>query len=109
MIHVTCDLCGKEIRTGEDQHYVVRIEVYAAGDPTELTDDDLDEDHMESLKQELEELEASGEEPDVAPRRERFRYDLCASCRQRFAKDPLAHHEIHVAKKEASTFDFSEN
>src|ERR1700733_11275682 len=46
MLHVTCDVCGKELRAGEDQRYVVKIEAFAAHDPSELTDADLDDDHM---------------------------------------------------------------
>ena len=26
MLHVTCDLCGKELRPGEDEHFFVKIE-----------------------------------------------------------------------------------
>ena len=35
MLHVTCDLCGKELRPGEDHRYVVKLEVFAAPDPAE--------------------------------------------------------------------------
>src|SRR5439155_18320968 len=57
MLHITCDHCGKELRLGEDQRYVVKIEAYAAHDPAEITEADLDEDHMEALSQTLRELE----------------------------------------------------
>src|SRR5689334_18974040 len=45
MLHVTCDFCGKELRPGDDPHYVVKIEAYAAHDPAEITEADLDDDH----------------------------------------------------------------
>src|SRR5262249_32279753 len=40
MLRVTCDLCGKEIRAGEDHRFVVKIEAYAAHDPDEITEAD---------------------------------------------------------------------
>ncbi len=103
MLHVTCDLCGKELRPGEDEHFVVKIEVYAALDPAEITDADLDDDHMEAVSHLLREMEESTVEPeDVEPPHRHFRYDLCPCCRKRFLKDPLG-------KEAAQKFDFSEN
>jgi hypothetical protein len=51
MLHVTCDLCGKEIRPGEDGRHVVKIEVFAAHDPAEITEADLEADHMEAVSE----------------------------------------------------------
>src|ERR1700749_5157708 len=56
MLHVTCDGCGKELRAGED-HHVVKIEVFAPHDPAELTEADLDEDHMEAVGELLRQME----------------------------------------------------
>ena len=101
MLHVTCDLCGKELQPGDDQRYVVKVELFAAHDPAEITEEDLDEDHMEAVSQLLREMEENGlEEMDDA--QQSFRYDLCAGCRNKFARDPLGR---EVAQK----FDFSEN
>jgi hypothetical protein len=103
MRHVTCDLCGKELRSEDDQRYVVKIEVYAAFDPDEITDDDLDDDHLEAVSQLL--RDAEGELPDPAgdtPAHKCLRYDLCPACQKKFLKDPL--------NREANLhFDFSEN
>lgn len=101
MLHVTCDLCGKELRPGDDQRYVVKVELFAAHDPAEITEEDLDEDHMEAVSQLLREMEENGLE-DIDESQQNFRYDLCASCRTKFARDPLGR---EVAQK----FDFSEN
>jgi hypothetical protein len=102
MLHVTCDLCGKEIRPGEEQRYVVKIEVFAANETTPLTEEDLDEDHLEEISQLLaaEEcgLAPSGEDSTTVFRR----YDLCPACRKRFLKDPLGR-EAHL------NLSFSEN
>ena len=103
MLHVTCDLCGKVLRPGDDQHYVVKVEVFAAQDPAEITEADLDEDHMEAVSELLREMEDSlGGADDLEQATQHFRYDLCPRCRQKFARDPLG-------KEAAQKFDFSEN
>src|ERR1041384_5838158 len=102
MIHVTCDLCGKELRPGEDQRYVVKIEAFAAHDPHELTEADLDLDHMEAVSQLLSELEETGESLELVEPAKNFRYDLCQGCHKKFVKNPLA-------RESAQKFDFSEN
>jgi hypothetical protein len=103
MLHVTCDLCGKELRPGDDHCYVVKMEVYAAHDPAEITEADLDEDHMEAVSQLLREMEDNLADPDlVEPASRSFRYDLCPECRNKFVRDPLG-------KDAAQKFDFSEN
>ena len=103
MLHVTCDLCGKELRPGDGQRYVVRIEVFAAHDPAEITEADLDEDHMEAVSQLLREMEDNLDDADgPEPSSHHFRYDLCPECRKRFVRDP-------ISKEAAQKFDFSEN
>src|SRR5262245_36872190 len=100
MLHVTCDLCGKELRPGDDHRYVVKVEVFPAGDPAELTEADLDEDHMEAVSQLLREMDENLADPDMlesSPKR--FRYDLCPECREKFVRDPLG-------KEAAQKFDF---
>jgi hypothetical protein len=102
MRHFTCDLCGKEIRPGDAQRYVVRVEVYPARDPGELTEEDLDEDHLEAIGQQLRDMEEGIEAPDLESPRKKFRYDLCPGCQKKYVRDPLA-------KDIAQKFDFSEN
>ena len=101
MLHVTCDLCGKELHPGTDPHFVVKVEVFAAHDPAGLTEDDLDEDHMEAFSEMLREMEDSKTE-HVPPASQQLRFDLCSTCRQRYLRDPLG-------KEAAQKFDFSEN
>ncbi len=100
MVHVTCDLCGKELLAGED-HYVVKIEVFAAHQPAGITEADLDEDHMEAVSQLLRDREEA-DTGELVPVSQQFRYDLCPGCRKKYVQSPLA-------KELASKFDFSEN
>src|SRR5947209_12422451 len=102
MVHVTCDLCGKELRPGDDHRYVVKIEAYAAHDPAEITEADLDEDHMEAVSQLLRDMEENCEDVNVAAPYKHFRYDLCSDCHQKFVRDPLG-------KESVQKLDFSKN
>jgi hypothetical protein len=110
MLHITCDLCGKELRGGED-HYVVKIEVFATHDPAQLTEADLEEDHMEAVSELLQDIEEGLADGDnLEPASRRMRYDLCPDCRQRYLHDPLRKDVAPPAGKEAAQkFDFSEN
>ena len=46
MVHFTCDLCGKDLTATGEHRFVVKIEAYAGFDPNEITEDDLEQDHM---------------------------------------------------------------
>jgi hypothetical protein len=101
MLRVICDGCGKELRPGED-HHVVKIEVFAAVEPAELTEEDLDIDHMEAMSEMLEQLEECPQAYELPPSAKNLRYDLCGDCRKRYLRDPLG--------REASPkFQFSKN
>jgi hypothetical protein len=100
MQHFSCDLCGKPIGCGDERRYVVKLEVFAAHDPAELTDADLDVDHMEEVSQMI--SEESEPADGLAPAFKQFRYDLCPDCHTKFLRDPLN-------KESAQKFDFSEN
>ncbi len=89
MLHITCDLCGKQMQAGDDLHYVVKIEAYAAHDPCEITEADLEEDHLEAIGQLLRDLEENPGEYPLAEPYKKFRYDLCSQCHQKFVHDPL--------------------
>ena len=100
MLHVTCDLCCKEMCPGHDKRYVVKIEVFAAHDAGKITEADLEEDHMEAVSELLREMEDNLDEPE--PTCQQFRYDLCPDCHKKFLRDPLG-------KETAQKFHFSKN
>lgn len=97
-MHFSCDLCGKGLIEGSDARYVVNLEVHAAHDPTELTEEDLDSDHLEDLSQMLSDDTADTE---PAPTYKKLRFDLCSGCHKKFLADPLG--------REMQKFDFSQN
>jgi hypothetical protein len=89
MIHFTCDLCGRTLLADEDTRYVVKIEIYAAYDPMEISQEDLEEDRDEEIRDllaEMQDLDAEDLENQVY---KTFRYDLCPACHEAYLKDPL--------------------
>lgn len=86
---LACDRCGKTLLLDEDVRYKLRIQVYAAYDPMELTEDDLATDHRSEMLRLLRQLEQ--QDPDEV-RDSVFReldFDLCSACRKAFLADPL--------------------
>lgn len=103
MLHYTCDLCGKEMMPGDDRRYSVKMEVFAAHDPAELTEADLEQDHMDEISDMLDDLQDRDESPEEpAPSYKKLQFDLCPGCHKKFLGDPLG-------KESAPKFHFSEN
>ena len=55
MIHYTCDLCAKDL--ADEPRFIVKVEAFAAHNPAELTEADLDDDHMEAVSQMIQQME----------------------------------------------------
>jgi len=104
MMHFSCDLCGKDMTPANAQRYVVKLEAFAAHDPAQITEDDLDVDHVEEMAETLNALEEAGaeDEMELAPARKSMRFDLCPICYGKFLSDPLGRETV-------PKFDFSEN
>ncbi len=102
MMHFSCDVCGKDMTQDGAERYVLKMEAFAATDPTELTDDDLEADHVEEMARLLTDLEDSAEQPQLLPTSKKMRFDLCPGCFRKFVHDPLG-------REAATKFDFSPN
>ena len=102
MLHYSCDLCGKELLVEADLRYVVKLEVYAAYDPLEITEEDLEEDHMEEISQLIKQMDDMDEQALEDQVYKNFRFDLCPECHKKFLKDPLG-------REIARSIDFSKN
>lgn len=101
MLHFSCDICGKDMTPGGSARYVVKVETFAAHDPAELTQEDLDSDHVEEMAQLLDELD-DGDTIPTTPAAKKMQFDLCPACHRKFVADPLG-------RENANKFDFSEN
>lgn len=87
---LVCDGCGATLLADEDVRYVLRVEGFAAYDPLEITQADLERNldaELRSLVSSLAELDAEAAQDQV---HRQFRFDLCPRCWQRYVKDPLA-------------------
>ena len=87
MRHFTCDSCGRPVASCE--HFLASIEVRPAFDPNQLTEGDLDADHLQEVAAMIENIEATGVEPEDELESRVFQFDLCQQCRNRFVSDPL--------------------
>lgn len=86
---LTCDLCGKALLVYDSVRYEVRIEVYAAYDPLELTPDDLTQDHRAEIRRLLEQMADRDPQELEDSVHKAFRFDLCPTCQRRYLRDPL--------------------
>jgi hypothetical protein len=79
----------------------VKVEVYAAYDPMEITAEDLEQDHSDQVNQLLENMKNLSAEEAEEQVYKKFRFDLCPACQARYLKDPL----LKAARKQASFGD----
>ena len=102
MMHFSCDYCGKDMTQNSASRYVVKMEAFAAAEPADLTEDDLDADHVEEMARLLNEMDDTDAEPPALPMCKKLRFDLCAGCFGKFVNDPLSRENV-------TKFDFSQN
>jgi hypothetical protein len=86
---IVCDMCGKELLTDEDTRYVVKIQVYAAYDPMELTADDVARDRSNELAELLRQLESMNADELEDQVARCFEFDLCPACQKKYLAEPL--------------------
>ena len=99
MLHFSCDLCGQQL---EDQRFVVKLEVFAAFDPDQIEEQDLDEDNLQEVAKIIQEMETTGESDIDDCGTKKYRFDLCERCQTRFTRDPLGRNAL-------GRMNFSEN
>lgn len=86
MIHYSCDLCGRSMG---QEHFVAKIKVAPAFDPEQLTEEELDVDHLEQIADAITAMETTGDfQPDECLERD-FQFELCPTCYSKFIKAPL--------------------
>ncbi len=54
MLHVSCDICGKDMLLGSRGHFVVKIEAFPAYNPNQLQENDFGMDALDQLGDYLE-------------------------------------------------------
>ena len=102
MIHYSCDRCKQAINPGEEMRYVVRIEVRAAMDFTDLFDEEDDRDYLMEAHEALERAEDAISDMVAEDVYQNRRFDLCPDCYRKFMRNPVG---VDVPVE----FNFSEN
>jgi hypothetical protein len=67
----------------------VKIEVKAAYDPLNFTEDDLAQSVRAEIAKLIQELEGISEEEAQNEVYRQFEFDLCAACQRRYVREPL--------------------
>ncbi|MDQ7781200.1 MAG: hypothetical protein RDV41_16015 [Planctomycetota bacterium] len=89
MDHLTCDICGNGLLLDAPVRYEVKIEVKAAYDPMELSEDDLRRDfkaEIAALLKKLANRSATEMNDEVY---KLIEFDLCMTCQKKYIKNPL--------------------
>ena len=89
MDRLTCDGCGAPLLVESDVRYEVKVEVKAAYDPLEITQDDLDKDPRAEMAKLIARLQHVSEAEAMDEVYRTFRFDLCTPCQRQYLKKPL--------------------
>lgn len=90
MIRYQCDGCGQTLQADGSNHYIVKIEAFAAAGKLEFAEQDLRKDHEAEILRVLADLERRSLDAIEDQVYRSFRYDLCPACHRRFLNSPLA-------------------
>lgn len=85
----TCDWCGKELLADSEVRYEVKIEVRAAYDPLNITEEDLRRDFRAEIAKALQQLEGVSVAEAQNQVYRMFHFDLCPACQRKYVRNPL--------------------
>ena len=102
MIHYSCDRCKRQINSVDEFRYTIRMEVRAALDFGDASQDEADQDHLMELHEILESAEDAESDFIDDDLYQQLRFDLCPSCYRKFMRNP-------VGDKPSVELNFSEN
>lgn len=89
MIRYRCDGCGLDLERDGSNHYIVKIEAFAAAGKLEFTREDTERDHTEEIRKLIADLEKQSPDEIEDQVYRSFRYDLCPGCHKRYLAAPL--------------------
>lgn len=90
MIRYRCDLCGLDLARDGSNHFIVKIEAYAAAGQLEFSEADTRIDSKSEIKRTLAELETKSPDDIEDSVYRSFRYDLCPKCHRKYLASPLS-------------------
>ncbi len=86
---ISCDRCGAALLVKSDVRYEVRIEVKAAYDPMELTQEDLQRDFGKEIQRLLQQMQNLTPEQAADQVYRVFKFDLCPPCQKDYLLAPM--------------------
>jgi len=90
MIRYRCDGCRRDLRRDGSDHYIVRIEAFAAAGRLEFSREEAQRDHAKEIERLIAELEKKCPDEVEDQVYRSFRFDLCPQCHRRFLAAPIA-------------------
>lgn len=90
MIRYRCDGCGLDLDPDGGNHYIIKVEAFAAAGKLEFTEADMQRDHEAEMRRVLSELESSSPDAIEDQVYRLLRYDLCPACHRMFLTAPLS-------------------
>ena len=108
-----CDVCRKELVSGEDERYSVRIETYRHGEAIELTEEDFDDqddtDHLDAMDDMLNQQHQNHDDVMISPQTLATTatvvtqvYDLCGRCFLPYQLNPLGTERLKPGRYSAN-------
>ncbi len=89
MAGFVCDRCGRPLLVDEDVRYVVKMEVFAAYDPMELTTEDLKRDRRAEIAELIEKMKRMDPQKLEDSVYKSMVFDVCLTCQRTLLSDPL--------------------
>jgi hypothetical protein len=86
---MTRDICGRLLLIDSEVRYEVKIEVKAAYDPMEISQEDLNKDFKAEIAKLLRQMEGLSAEEAQSQVYRAFEFDLCPACQRRYIENPL--------------------
>jgi hypothetical protein len=90
MIRYRCDACALDLAADGSNHFILRIEAFAAAGRLEFSEEDLQRDHEAEIRRMLAELEKQSPDQIEDQVYRKLRFDLCPACHRKFLANPLA-------------------
>ncbi|MFQ5410805.1 MAG: hypothetical protein ACE5EC_00850 [Phycisphaerae bacterium] len=89
MIRYRCDGCGHDLDADGSNHFIVKIEAFAAAGRLEFTHEDLQRDHEAEIRRVVADMETRSPDELEDQVYRTLRYDLCPTCHRSFLDRPL--------------------
>jgi hypothetical protein len=90
MIRYRCDGCGLDLERDGSNHYILKMEAFAAAGRLDFSREEVERDHEAEMKRLIAELEKRSPDELEDQVYRNLRFDLCPECHRRFLASPLA-------------------